>query len=83
LKEASIVRESRIMKRTYVGPGSGRGAVVPKRRVNFVSFQIPKERFAREVAANLEVPCVVDVIGVDRIVEETVSTVLAAMYVPE
>jgi hypothetical protein len=79
LKDASIVRESRIMNKAYVGPGRGRGAVVPNRRVNCVSFQIPKERFAKEVAANLDVPWVVDVAGVDRIVDEIVSTVLAAI----
>lgn len=56
LKDAKMVRESRNVKSMYVGEGSGRAATGLKRRVKWVSFHRQRDRFVREVAANLDVP---------------------------
>jgi hypothetical protein len=60
LKDAKIVRESRRVKRRYVGAVTGLGVTVEKSRVKCVSFHRHSERFAIEVAANLGVPWVVE-----------------------
>jgi hypothetical protein len=61
LKLAAIVMESRSAKRRKVVLGTGRGATGEKSLVKCASFQRHNERFAVDVAANLAVPCVVDV----------------------
>lgn len=82
LNDANIVRESRNVKSIYVGEGSGRATTGLKRRVKWVSFQRQRDRFVKEVAANLDVPWVVALAGEGLIVEEAVSIAFAERYVP-
>lgn len=82
LNDAKIVRESRSVNNIYVGEGSGRAATGLKRRVKWVSFQRQRDRFVREVAANLDVPWVVALAGEGLIVEDAVSIAFAERYVP-
>lgn len=81
LNDANMVRESRNVKSIYVGEGRGRAATGLKRRVKWVSFQRHRERFVREVAANLDVPWVVELAGEGLMVEDEVSIAFAERYV--
>ena len=56
LKLAAIVRESLSAKRMNVGVGTGRGATGEKSLEKCASFQRQRERFVKDVAANLAVP---------------------------
>ena len=82
LNDAKIVRQSRSVNSAYDAGGSGRGVVVPNRRVKCVSFHRQRDKFAADVAVNFAVPWVVLVSGVLRMVEDAVSMVLAVRYVP-
>ena len=77
LKLAAMVRESRRAKRRNVGVGTGRGATGEKSLVKWASFHRHSERFVKEVAANLAVPCVVEAMGLLAMVVEAVSIALA------
>jgi hypothetical protein len=77
LKLAAMVRESRSAKRRKVGVGTGRGGTGEKSLVKCASFHRQRERFVKEVAANLAVPWVVLWAGLLVTVEEAVSMALA------
>ena len=80
LKEAKMVRQSRMVKRAKVGRGTGRlgpAEAAAKSCVNWLSLYRHRARFEAEVAANLVVPAVVLVKGVCVRADETVSIVLA------
>jgi hypothetical protein len=64
LKLAHIVMQSRRANRRNVGLGTGRGVTGEKSLVKCASFHRHRDRFAKEVAANLAVPCVVEGAGV-------------------
>ena len=61
LKEAKMVRQSRMVKRAKVGRGTGREApeVLPNIWVKRLSLYRQRARLEVEVARNLEVPAVV------------------------
>ena len=79
LKEAKIVRQSRMVKRAYVAAGTGRGAAVraPNICVNLLSLKRQSVRFEAEVAANLAGPAVTLSEDWLRMVDDAESTVFA------
>jgi hypothetical protein len=74
LKDAKMVRQSRTVKRAKVGRGTGReGPVDPKSCVKRLSLYRQSARFEVEVATNLGVPAVVEVIESRDMVDDAVS----------
>lgn len=83
LKLANIVIQSLRAKSAYDGPGTGRGGPPgPKSRTKAWSFIKQSPMFAVDDAANLVVPAVTNAAGLFFIVDVTVSSVFAVMYVP-